>query len=146
MDGVTTFLNADVESDIYVEQPQGFVVHSPGGDRLICHLHKALYGIREVPRAWNALLTSWLIACGFKQPLVDPGVFTIYYESLLYILGVYVDDSILAGTDGKFIYRFKMDISNRFKIEDLGHASWLLECSINCHPAAVEHMHLREAP
>jgi len=114
MDVVTTFLNADVELDIYMEQPQGFVVLSPSGDRLICHLRKVLYGIRKAPRAWNALLTSWLISRGFKQSLVDPGVFTIYYESLLYILAVYVDDSILVGKAGKFIYRFKLDLSNRF--------------------------------
>jgi hypothetical protein len=113
-----------------MEQTQGFVVHSPGGDHLVCHLRKALYGIREDPRAWNALLTSWLISCGFKQSLVDLGVFTIYYESLLYILTEYVDDSILVGRAGKFTYRFKLDLSNRFKIEDLGPASWLLGCNI----------------
>ena len=46
----------------------------------------------EAQRAWNALFTSWLILCCFKQSLLDPGVFTIYYEFILYILAVYVDN------------------------------------------------------
>ena len=48
----------------------------------------------------------------------------------MYILVVYVDDSILVGKAGNFINRFKTDFSSMFKIEDLGPASRLLGCSI----------------
>ena len=51
MDVVTIFLNADVTSDIYMEQPEGYHVPSSFGTRLVCKLDKALYGIREAPRA-----------------------------------------------------------------------------------------------
>jgi hypothetical protein len=76
MDVVSAFLNADVESEIYMEQPQGYVAYGDKGQPLVCHLKKALYGIREAPKAWNELFTSWLIDFGFVQSLVDPGVFT----------------------------------------------------------------------
>jgi len=99
---VTAFLNADVESDIYMEEPQGFRSKVGDGPRMVCHLKKALYGIREAPKAWNALLTAWLISYGFTQSLFDPGVFVLFIERLIYILDVYVDDSILTGKAGKF--------------------------------------------
>ncbi len=66
MDVVTAFLNAEVETDICMEQPQGHMTTTPDGTRLVCHLKKALYGIREAPKAWNALLTAWLVAYGFS--------------------------------------------------------------------------------
>jgi hypothetical protein len=58
-------------------------------------LKKALYGIREAPKAWNALLTSRLVSYGSTQSLVDPGVFTLFVYKLIYILAVYVDEFIL---------------------------------------------------
>jgi hypothetical protein len=97
---------------------------------MVCHLRKALYGIREAPKAWHDLFTSWLIEFGFEQSLVDPCVFTIIYQTLLYILALYVDDSILVGKRSKFFCKFKRDLSARFKIEDLGPAKWLFGCSI----------------
>jgi hypothetical protein len=70
------------------------------------------------------------VSYGFAQSLVDPGVFTAFYEKLLYILAVYVDDSILVGKRGKFIMDFKAVLASRFEIEDLGPATWLLGCMI----------------
>ena len=67
---------------------------------------------------------------GFSQSLVDPGVFISFYEKLLYILAVYVDDSILVGKRGKFITEFKVALASRFEIEDLGPATCLLGCKI----------------
>ena len=128
---ITAFLNADVESDIYMEEPQGFGSTVADGPRLVCHLKHALYGIRETARAWNALLAAWLISYGFTQSLVDPGVFVLFVERLIYILAVYVDDSILTGKAGKFFVEFKTSFSARFEIEDLGPTSWLLGCRID---------------
>jgi hypothetical protein len=51
MDVVTAFLNADVMTAIYMEQPEGYHVPSSTGTRLVCKLDKALYGIREAPCA-----------------------------------------------------------------------------------------------
>ncbi len=60
MDVVTAFLNGDVESCIYMEEPQGFGSTVADGPRVVCHLKKDLYGGREAPKACNALLSSWL--------------------------------------------------------------------------------------
>jgi hypothetical protein len=44
MDVKTTFLNKIIEEEVYIEQPQGFVVH--GRESHVCRLKKALYGLK----------------------------------------------------------------------------------------------------
>ncbi len=48
----------------------------------------------------------------------------------MYIVALYVDDSILVGKKGDFIQLFKIALAKRFDIEDLGPACWLLGCRI----------------
>jgi hypothetical protein len=50
MDVKIAFLNGAIEEEVYIEQPQGFEVHSR--DTHVCRLKKALYGIKQDPRAW----------------------------------------------------------------------------------------------
>lgn len=40
MDVKTTFLNGTIEEEVYLEQPEGFVIHKP--DSHVCRLKKAL--------------------------------------------------------------------------------------------------------
>eukprot|EP00253_Pinus_taeda_P012783 PITA_12783 len=47
----STFLNGDLEEDVYIEQPDGFIL---GNDpNLVCKLKKAFYGLKQAPRACN---------------------------------------------------------------------------------------------
>jgi hypothetical protein len=130
MDVVSAFLHANVESEIYMGRSQGYGGYGDKGQSLVFHLKKALYGIREAPKAWNELFTVWLIDYGFVQSLVDPGVFTYKHGNLLYIVALYVDASILIGKEDDFIRIYKAALAKRFEIEDLGPVCWLLGCRI----------------
>jgi hypothetical protein len=130
MDVVPAFIHADIVSNIFIEQPEGYHSPSATGTRLVCKLDKALYGIREVPRAYNALLIFWLLSFGFSQSTVDPAIFTMTFFCLPYVLVVYIDECIIVGLFGPFIYNKKSAFSTRFDIEYLGPASWLLGCCI----------------
>jgi hypothetical protein len=46
MDVKTTFLNREIEEEVYIEQPDGFVIH--GKESHVCKL-KALYGLKQAP-------------------------------------------------------------------------------------------------
>ena len=50
MDVKTTFLNGEIEEEVYIEQPEGFEVH--GKETHVCRLKKALYGLKQAPGAW----------------------------------------------------------------------------------------------
>lgn len=56
MDVKTAYLNADIDCDIYLEQPEGFVKTNEGGDKLVCKLKKSLYGLKQSGRNWYNLL------------------------------------------------------------------------------------------
>ena len=47
MDVKTAFLNGDLDKEIYMEQPEGFIV--PGQEKKVCRLVKSLYGLKQAP-------------------------------------------------------------------------------------------------
>jgi hypothetical protein len=49
MDVKSTFLNGDLKEEVYVHQPPRFAIPDKEG-KVLC-LHKALYGLRQAPRA-----------------------------------------------------------------------------------------------
>ena len=48
MDVKTAFLNGDLEEEIYMEKPEGYVVL--GQEHKVCKLIKSLYGLKQVPK------------------------------------------------------------------------------------------------
>jgi hypothetical protein len=50
MDVKTMFLHGDLEEEIYMKQPEGFVVK--GKKDLVCKLKRSLYGLKKSPRMW----------------------------------------------------------------------------------------------
>ena len=67
LDVKTAFLAVDLKPDeeVFVSQPQGFA--SVGKEHLVLRLHKALYGLRQAPKAWYCRIDSFLRSIGFKQ-------------------------------------------------------------------------------
>jgi len=47
MDFDTAFLNAELEEEIYIMQPEGFI--DPEHPDHFCRLHKSLYGLKQAP-------------------------------------------------------------------------------------------------
>ena len=50
MDVKSAFLNGNLEEEVYIEQPEGFILGND--EKLVCRIKKALYGLKQAPRAW----------------------------------------------------------------------------------------------
>ena len=76
LDLKTAYLNATIFCELYVEQPEGFVVSDENGEKVVCKLNKSLYGLKQSGRNWNGVLHSYLISDGFIQSQSDTCVYT----------------------------------------------------------------------
>jgi hypothetical protein len=74
MDVKSAFLNGPIKEEVYVEQPPGFEDNEYPNH--VYMLSKALYGIKQAPRAWYECLRDFLITNGFKVGKADPTLFT----------------------------------------------------------------------
>ena len=50
MDVKSAFLNGDIEKEVYVDQPPGFVDYEHPNH--VYKLKRALYGLEQAPRSW----------------------------------------------------------------------------------------------
>jgi Reverse transcriptase (RNA-dependent DNA polymerase) len=67
------FLHGELQGDIYMTQPPSFQdLNSPTH---VCKLHKALYGLRQSPRAWYIKLRDTLLELDFHYSTLDPSLF-----------------------------------------------------------------------
>ena len=69
MDVKSAFLNGELLEDVYVEQPPGFMVKNQ--EKKVLHLIKALYGLRQAPRAWYSKLDESLIPSASRGVLLS---------------------------------------------------------------------------
>jgi hypothetical protein len=123
MDVKSTFLNRDLQEEIYMEQPHGYVQNDY---RLVCHLKTSLYGLKQALGAWYAKMDSFLIATGFSRCHFDPNVYTKKVGIHLIILVLYVDDLILTGSDPKLLNHVKTRLKKKFEMTDLGFLHYFL--------------------
>ena len=90
MDVTTAFLNGELQKEVFMKQPEGFVVK--GKEHLVCKLNRSIYGLKQSPRCWNAVLDDKLKEMGFSQATGDPCIYTCEDQGELCIIAVYVDD------------------------------------------------------
>jgi hypothetical protein len=62
IDVKSTFLNGDLQEEVYVEQPTGFII--VGKEHKVLKLKKVLYGLHQ---AWNAKLDDTLLSLDFRR-------------------------------------------------------------------------------
>eukprot|EP00253_Pinus_taeda_P033360 PITA_33360 len=90
MEVKSTFLNGDLEEEVYIEKPDGFIL---GNDpNLVCRLKKALYGLKQAPRAWYYRLDKYLHQQGLSKGSADSNLYVKIENNKLLILVVYIDD------------------------------------------------------
>ena len=107
MDVNSAFLHGDLQEEIYMEQPPGYVQDNSS---IVCLLKKSLYGLKQAPRAWYAKMDRFLLDTIFSRCHSDPNVYTKKVGNHLIILVLYVNDLILTGSDPKLLTHVKSSL------------------------------------
>ena len=82
--------------EVYIKQPQGFEVEDRKSH--VCRLKKALYGLRQAPRAWYGRIDSFLMSLGFTKSKEDSNLYFKIMDNEPVILLLY-DDLFLTGEE-----------------------------------------------
>ena len=94
----------------------------------MCKLSKNIYGLKQSPRCWNAVLDDHLRKIGFHQSTSDPCIYKTEGETV--IIAVYVDDILTAGSEQRMI-EVKEAIANQFEVKDMGELKYILGVTVD---------------
>nr|GEU97447.1 retrovirus-related Pol polyprotein from transposon TNT 1-94 [Tanacetum cinerariifolium] len=111
MDVKTAFLNGELKEEVYVSQPERFV--DQDNTSHVYKLKEALYGLKQEPRAWYDMFSSFLISQQFSKGAVDPTLFTWHAGSDLLLM------------------------TNKFKMSMMGKMSFFLGLQISKSPKGI---------
>ncbi|GKB37637.1 zinc finger, CCHC-type containing protein, partial [Tanacetum coccineum] len=100
MDVKTTFLNGDLDEEVYMKQPEEFVM--PCKEHKVCKLVKLLYGLKQAPK----------------------------HSGKGVIICLYVDDMLIFGIDQNQVDKTKKFLSSKFLMKDMGEADVILGSKI----------------
>ncbi|WVZ89890.1 hypothetical protein U9M48_036239 [Paspalum notatum var. saurae] len=89
MDVKSVFLNGYINELVYVEQPPRF--EDPNNPNHVYRLSKALYALKQAPRAWYERLRDFLIEKGFQIGRLDTTLFTKKSDNNLFVCQVYCE-------------------------------------------------------
>ena len=84
LDIKTAFLHGDLEKDVYIVQPQGYIML--GEEHLVCKLKKSLYGLKQSLRKWFLKFDSFMASSGYTRLDVDHRCYFKYFENSYIIL------------------------------------------------------------
>ena len=94
----SAFLNAHLDTLVYVYCPEGYERFDEDGVPMVARVRKALYGMPQAPRCWHNEVAKRLLAHGFKRSEADPCVFVYDKGSDYMALGLHVDDFLRVGS------------------------------------------------
>ena len=126
MDVKTAFLNGELDYELFMEQPEGFVDKSK--PEHVCRLKKSLYGLKQSARCWNAMLDEYLQSDGYFKSEADDCIYVKLSENgrSFIILAVYVDDLIHVSNDLIMLNNEKLKLKQKFEMVNNGDISYLL--------------------
>ena len=106
MDVKTAFLQGNLDSEIYMKQPEGYV--NAIKPNHVCKLNKGIYGLKQAARCWNAAIVSFLKDNGYKCSTADSCLYTKSEKKAdgqvnFVIIGLYVDDILIVSNSNAMI-------------------------------------------
>ena len=132
MDVTFAFLQGDLEEEIYMQQPEGFI--DKDHPNKVCRLRKSIYGLKQSARCWNLAINTFLKNTGYVQSNTDSCIYAKSFDKdgkkHLIFIAIYVDDVILASNDGSTLNKEKAKLSKHFEMVNQGEIHFCLGMTI----------------
>lgn len=129
MDVKMAFLNGELNEEIYMEQPEGFV--ASGQEKKVCRLVKSLYGLKQAPKKWHEKFDMVMMSNGFKINECNKCVYVRNTPNRYVMICLYVDDMLIMGNNDTIIQTTKRMLTSKFEMKDLGVADVILGIKIS---------------
>ena len=151
-DIATAFLHAELPHPVYVHIPQGFHLikgdlsprdqlllqhHYSKTSRAVLRVSKAVYGLKASPRVFYKDVDRFLRDNLFHRLQSDDNIYTRTTPAGFLMLGVYVDDLLIAASTQTLIDEFTMLISSKFEYKDLGRPTRILGMDISVNDKSI---------
>jgi transposase InsO family protein len=131
IDVKTAFLNGDLDEEVYMEQPEGFIL--PNNEKKVCKLVKSLYGLKQTPKQWHEKFDTVILSNGFKYNGADKCIYSKFTKDYGVIVCLYVDDMLIFGTNMKGVCETKKYLTSMFKMKDLNEVDTILGIKVKKH-------------
>jgi hypothetical protein len=103
MDVKIAFLNGELDEEIYMDQPDGFVVK--GEECKVYKLLKSLYDLKQAPKQWHEKFDTTLTSAGFAVNEADRCMYYQHGGGQSVILCLHVDDILIFGRGQVFFVK-----------------------------------------
>lgn len=127
LDIKSAFINGELCSEVYIQQPHGFVNLSYPN---YYKLQKAIYDLNQSPCVWYETLTCFLKSFGFQRGILNPMLFRRSNGKDLMLVRVYVDDIIFGSTDLMMVADFAKLMVSRFQMSMNHELSFFLKLQV----------------
>ena len=128
MDVKTAFLNGNIDEELYMMQPEGFV--DPKDADKVCKLQRSIYGLKQASRSWNLRFDQVIKSFGFVPNCYEACIYKKVSGSSVTFLVLYVDDILIIGNDIDMLNDVKSYLNKCFSMKDLGEAAYILGIKI----------------
>lgn len=124
LDVTNAFLHGDREEEVYMETPPGYTTSSQ--IEVVCKLQRALYELKQLPRAWFGRFSQAMKKYGFCQSNSDHTLFLKHRRGKVTTLIVYVNDMIITGDETEEIAKLQKQLATEFEMKNLGGLKYFL--------------------
>ena len=107
-----------------MEQPPGYA--DPLLPNHVCKLKKALYNLKQAPRAWFERFITFLYHISFRCSIADNSMFIFHHGTDIIVHLLYVDDIILTGSTLSLLSHLITQLSKEFAMKDVGDIHYFL--------------------
>ena len=114
LDIKTAFLYGELSEEIYLEQPEGYIV--TGKENMVCRLHKCLYGLKQASRVWNHHFDTFLRRFGLVPSKSDLCLYLGRQEEEFTMVIIWVDDGLVCSSSNDAISRIINYLNDYFEM------------------------------